>query len=67
MIAVEGQVLGDGTVGIGARREAVLGDVADAELVVIDPLETVPPAELTPDWYVAKMRQNLDALARAMK
>ena len=41
--------------------------VADAELVVIDPLETVPPAELTPDWYVAKMRQNLDALARAMK
>jgi ABC-type Zn uptake system ZnuABC Zn-binding protein ZnuA len=41
--------------------------VADAELVVIDPLETVPPAELTPDWYVARMRQNLDALARAMK
>lgn len=41
--------------------------VPDAALVVIDPLETVTPTELTPDWYIQKMRQNLDSLARAMK
>jgi zinc transport system substrate-binding protein len=38
-----------------------------AELVEIDPLETVRPDDLTPDWYERKMRANLDALARAMK
>jgi len=43
------------------------GKVADAALVEIDPLETVNPAALTPEWYEVRMRANLDALAKAMK
>lgn len=43
------------------------GAVPDADLVEIDPLETVTPAALNADWYVDRMRANLDALARAMK
>lgn len=46
-----------------ARKQAV----PDAAFVEIDPLETVVPAALTPDWYERKMRANLEALAKAMK
>lgn len=41
--------------------------ITDAELVEVDPLETAPASALTPDWYEAKMRANLAALAKAMK
>lgn len=41
--------------------------VPDPVLVEIDPLETVPGDQLTPDWYEQKMRANLEALAKAMK
>ncbi len=41
--------------------------VPDPVLVELDPLETVPPDELNPGWYEAKMRANLEALARAMR
>lgn len=41
--------------------------IADAELVEIDPLETVRPDELNPDWYERKMWANIEALAKAMK
>ena len=41
--------------------------VPDPVLVELDPLETVPAEQLTPDWYEARMRANLEALARAMK
>jgi ABC-type Zn uptake system ZnuABC Zn-binding protein ZnuA len=41
--------------------------VPDPVLVEIDPLETVPPDQLTPDWYEKKMRANLKALAEAMR
>jgi ABC-type Zn uptake system ZnuABC Zn-binding protein ZnuA len=41
--------------------------VPDAELVEIDPLETVIPAALTPGWYEEKMRANLAALRDKMK
>jgi ABC-type Zn uptake system ZnuABC Zn-binding protein ZnuA len=41
--------------------------LADAALVVIDPLETVEPAALTPGWYEEKMLKNLEALAGQMK
>jgi ABC-type Zn uptake system ZnuABC Zn-binding protein ZnuA len=41
--------------------------IEDAALVEIDPLETAHPSALTPDWYEARMRANLDALSKAMK
>jgi ABC-type Zn uptake system ZnuABC Zn-binding protein ZnuA len=42
-------------------------NVPDPVLVEIDPLETVPPDQLKPEWYEAKMRANLEALSRALK
>jgi hypothetical protein len=41
--------------------------VPDPRLVEIDPLETCPAEALTADWYEAKMRANLAALAGVMK
>ena len=41
--------------------------IADAELVEIDPLETVTPTALTADWYTRRMQDNLKALADRMK
>ena len=41
--------------------------VPDPKLVEFDPLETVTPGDLTAEWYEAKMRANLEALAKAMK
>jgi ABC-type Zn uptake system ZnuABC Zn-binding protein ZnuA len=41
--------------------------VPDPQLVEFDPLETVVPDDLTPQWYELKMRANLEALAKAMK
>lgn len=42
-------------------------NVPDPTLVEFDPLETVTPTELTPDWYETRMRANIEALAKAMK
>lgn len=39
----------------------------DAVIVEIDPLETADPAELSPDFYEEKMRQNLENLVEALK
>lgn len=66
LIAVEPQY-GTQTSAKTILEELKRKGIPDADLVVIDPLETVAPAELTPDWYVQKMRANLEALARAMK
>jgi ABC-type Zn uptake system ZnuABC Zn-binding protein ZnuA len=66
LIAVEPQY-GTQTSAKTILEELKRKGVSDADLVAIDPLETVPAAELTPDWYVQKMRSNLEALARAMK
>jgi ABC-type Zn uptake system ZnuABC Zn-binding protein ZnuA len=41
--------------------------VPDPRLVELDPLETVVPDQLKPDWYETKMRANLEALARDMR
>jgi zinc transport system substrate-binding protein len=41
--------------------------LADADVVEIDPLETVKPDELTADWYEKMMRANLERLHKAMK
>lgn len=42
-------------------------NLKDAALVEIDPLETVTPSGLTPDWYEKRMRANLESLRDAMK
>ncbi len=41
--------------------------VAGATFVDFDPLETVTPEDLTPDWYERKMRTNLKNLADVLK
>jgi ABC-type Zn uptake system ZnuABC Zn-binding protein ZnuA len=41
--------------------------VPDPVLVELDPLETVPPDQLTPDWYEKKLLANVRALAEKMK
>jgi ABC-type Zn uptake system ZnuABC Zn-binding protein ZnuA len=66
LIAVEPQY----TANTSARAvlyELKRNGVEGADLVEIDPLETVRPDDLTPDWYERKMRANLEALAKAMK
>jgi ABC-type Zn uptake system ZnuABC Zn-binding protein ZnuA len=66
LIAVEPQY------GTNTSAKAILDalkhkKINDPALVEIDPLETVTPAALTPDWYEKKMRANLEALRDAMK
>ncbi|MFL5339127.1 MAG: metal ABC transporter substrate-binding protein [Gemmataceae bacterium] len=39
----------------------------NATFVELDPLETAKPADLTPEFYERKMRENLKNLAEAMK
>lgn len=39
----------------------------DAAFVEIDPMETADPADLTPDYYERKMRDNVAKLAEALK
>jgi zinc transport system substrate-binding protein len=41
--------------------------VADAVFAEVDPIETAEPAELTPDYYEKKMRENIENLAKALK
>ena len=49
------------------RKELIRNKVPNPELVELDPLETVRPEDLKPDWYETKMRANLRALAEKMK
>jgi ABC-type Zn uptake system ZnuABC Zn-binding protein ZnuA len=49
------------------KKELVRKNVPSPELVEFDPLETVTPEQLNAGWYEAKMRTNLEALAKAMK
>lgn len=41
--------------------------ISDAEIIVIDPLETATESEFNSGWYEAKMRQNLETLAQHLK
>jgi ABC-type Zn uptake system ZnuABC Zn-binding protein ZnuA len=65
VIAVEPQYTGQ----TAAKRivEELKRKGVDAVTVELDPLETANPDELTPDWYVRKMRENLDRLTGALK
>jgi zinc transport system substrate-binding protein len=49
------------------KEELELKGVKDVALVEIDPLETANESELNAGWYEARMRTNIDALAKALK
>ncbi len=49
------------------RKELELKGVNNPVLAEIDTLETVKPADLTPDWYEQRMRANLAELAEKLK
>ena len=66
LIAVEPQY-STATSADAILKELKHNGIQDVALVEIDPLETVTPDALTPDWYVEKMRANLAALQGAMK
>lgn len=66
IIATEPQY-SSSTSGQTLQKELVAKGVNDPVLVEFDPLETVKPEDLTPDWYERKMRENLKALAEKMK
>lgn len=66
VIAIEPQYAGGQT----AKRlteELARQGVTNPQVVEIDPLETARESELSPGWYEAKMRANLDRLAEALK
>ncbi len=66
VIAVEPQYSGQAS----AKRildELRRKGIEDPVLVELDPLETVQPLDLNPGWYEAKMRINLENLAKAMR
>ena len=65
IIAVEPQFprnTSAGTILAELKKEGI-----NAEFVEIDPLETAEEAELTPDLYDRKMRQNLENLAKVLQ
>jgi zinc transport system substrate-binding protein len=66
VIAVEPQY-SNSTSGEALRKELAAKGVRNPVLVQIDTLETVPPNELAADWYEKKMRENIDALAKALE
>lgn len=43
------------------KRKGVTMKLAD-----VDPMETVPPGELQPSYYLKRMRENIDNLAKAL-
>ncbi len=49
------------------KAELTRRGLADVVMVELDPLETCPAGELSGDWYEAKMRANVVALAGALK
>jgi zinc transport system substrate-binding protein len=66
VIAVEPQY---GSQGAAQRIKEQLeaSGIPDVVIVELDTLETAVPAELNPGWYEAKMRANLETLAKAMR
>lgn len=66
VIAIEPQY-GAGTSAKAVADSLKAKNLADVQMIVIDPLETTAPGEFNADWYETKMRANLDALAKALK
>jgi len=66
VIAVEPQYSGQASA-TRILEELKRKGIPDPVLVEIDPLETAQPIDLNPGWYEAKMRINLENLAKAMR
>lgn len=66
VIAVEPQYNAEGAAKT-LLEELKRKGIKDAEIVVIDPLETAIDVEFGPDWYEKKMRANLETLAKALR
>ena len=66
VIAVEPQY-STSNAGEALKKELAAKGLTGVELVEIDPLETVRPDDLTPDWYENKMRENVTKLAEKLK
>lgn len=66
LIAVEPQYPQD-TSAKTLLNELKTQKVEDPELVVIDPIETVPPGQFDKDYYEKVMRENVERLAEKMK
>ncbi len=66
VIAIEPQY-GAGTSAKAVAEALKTKGLADVRTIVIDPLETAVESEFNADWYEAKMRANLDTLAKALK
>jgi ABC-type Zn uptake system ZnuABC Zn-binding protein ZnuA len=48
-------------------KELQAQGIKDADKVEIDLLESVPRSQLTPDYYEAKMKENIEQLKKALK
>ncbi len=66
VIAIEPQY-GSGTSAKSVADALKTKGLKDVQLIVIDPLETADPGELSADWYEAKMRKNLESLSQVLK
>jgi zinc transport system substrate-binding protein len=42
-------------------------DLPDLVIVELDPIETAPPERLSPDYYLERMRQNVEILAKHLR
>jgi ABC-type Zn uptake system ZnuABC Zn-binding protein ZnuA len=42
-------------------------DLPDLVIVELDPIETAPPERLSPDYYLERMRQNVENLAKHLR
>jgi len=63
-IAVEPQFSSKGAVKVLTDALKAKG-IADPIVIELDPLETATSGELTPEWYVAKMKSNIEAIGKA--
>jgi ABC-type Zn uptake system ZnuABC Zn-binding protein ZnuA len=65
VIAVEPNQIGNSSANALLKELQAKGN-KDVQIVEVDMLESVPRADLTKDYYVDKMRQNIEKLAKAL-
>lgn len=53
--------------GAETLQRSVGKEVPDLTIVELDPIETAPPDRLTPDYYLERIKANIDNLAKHLK
>jgi ABC-type Zn uptake system ZnuABC Zn-binding protein ZnuA len=48
-------------------QKSLRKDIPELAIVELDPIETAPPDRLGPDYYLERMKQNLDNLAKHLR